>query len=146
VEQLEQDPSGHHLYPGAKAIPQPSVHRSHQERAGLPGVLKQAHSRDKLQPDTARPTNNKDHQIAKSKHKKLNRKQSCLASLEMNSSSTKTPEYPNTPEKQDFYLKSHLMMLIGDFKKGINNSLKEIQEKTGKQVEAFKEETQKSLK
>ena len=28
----------------------------------------------------------------------------------------------------------------------INNSLKEIQEDTGKQVEAFKEETQKSLK
>ena len=60
----------------------------------------------------------------------------------MNSSSTKTPEYPNTPEKQDFYLKSHLMMLIGDFKKGINNSLKEIQEKTGKQVEALKQKTQ----
>ena len=26
-------------YPGSKAVPQPSVHRSHQERAGLPGVL-----------------------------------------------------------------------------------------------------------
>ena len=38
------------------------------------------------------------------------------------------------------------MMLIGDFKKDINNSFKEIQEKTGKQVEDFKEEIQKSLK
>ena len=28
-----------HLHLGAKAVPQPSVHRSHQERAGLPGVL-----------------------------------------------------------------------------------------------------------
>jgi hypothetical protein len=34
------------------------------------------------------------------------------------------------------------MMVIGDFKKDINNSLKEIQENTGKQLEVLKEETQ----
>jgi hypothetical protein len=39
-------------------------------------------------------------------------------------------------------LKSYFMMLIEDFKKDINNSLKEIQENTGKEVEDFKEETQ----
>jgi hypothetical protein len=33
------------------------------------------------------------------------------------------------------------MMLIEDFKKDINNSLKEIQENTGQQVEALTEET-----
>ena len=48
------------------------------------------------------------------------------------------------------------MMLVEDFKKGINNSLKEIQENTAKQVEVLNElqantakqveETQKSLK
>jgi hypothetical protein len=52
------------------------------------------------------------------------------------------------------------MMLVEDFKNGINNSLKEIQENTAKQVdvlkelqeniakqaEVLKEETQKSLK
>jgi hypothetical protein len=38
-------------------------------------------------------------------------------------------------------LKPHLMMLIEDFKKDINNSLKEIQENRSKQVEAIKEET-----
>jgi uncharacterized coiled-coil protein SlyX len=38
------------------------------------------------------------------------------------------------------------MMVIEDFKKDINNSLNEIQENTGKQVEALKEETQKFLK
>jgi hypothetical protein len=38
------------------------------------------------------------------------------------------------------------MMMIEDFKKDINNSLKEIQEYTGKQEEALKEETQNSLK
>ena len=37
-------------------------------------------------------------------------------------------------------------MLIEDFKKDINNSLKEIQVNTAKQVEALKEETQKFLK
>jgi hypothetical protein len=38
------------------------------------------------------------------------------------------------------------MMTIEDFKKGINNSLKEIQENTAKQVEVLKEEAHKSLK
>ena len=37
-------------------------------------------------------------------------------------------------------------MLVEDFKKGINNLLKEIQENTAKQVEVLKKETQKSLK
>jgi hypothetical protein len=53
---------------------------------------------------------------------------------------------PNTLENQDLDLKSHLMTLIEDFKKNINNSLKEIQENTGKEVEVLKElqETQPS--
>jgi hypothetical protein len=38
------------------------------------------------------------------------------------------------------------MMMIEAFKTDINNSLKEIQENTGKQVEALTEATQKSLK
>jgi ElaB/YqjD/DUF883 family membrane-anchored ribosome-binding protein len=39
-----------------------------------------------------------------------------------------------------------MMMMIEEFKKDINNFLKEIQANTGKQVEALKEKTQKSLK
>ena len=38
------------------------------------------------------------------------------------------------------------MMVIEDFKKVINNSLKEIQENIGKHVEALKEETQKNYR
>jgi uncharacterized protein YoxC len=38
------------------------------------------------------------------------------------------------------------MMLVEDFKKRINTSLKEIQENTAKQVEVLTEETQKFLK
>jgi hypothetical protein len=50
-----------------------------------------------------------------------------------------SPGYPNTPEKQDSDLKSYLMMLVEDIKKGINNSLKEIQESTAKEEEVLKE-------
>jgi len=69
-----------------------------------------------------------------------------MASSEPNSPTTAKTEYPKTPEKQDLYLKSHLIMMIEDFKKDIKNSLREIQENTNKQAEAYREETQKSLK
>jgi hypothetical protein len=75
-----------------------------------------------------------------------NKTQGYLASSEPNSSTIANPGYTITPEKQDMDLKSLLMMMMEDFKKDINNSLKEIQENTGKQVETLKEETQKSLK
>jgi chromosome segregation ATPase len=38
------------------------------------------------------------------------------------------------------------MMVVKDLKKGINNSLNEIQENSAKEVEALKKETQKTLK
>jgi vacuolar-type H+-ATPase subunit E/Vma4 len=38
------------------------------------------------------------------------------------------------------------MMMVEDIKKDFNNSLKEIQENTAKQVENFKEEAQNPLK
>jgi histone acetyltransferase (RNA polymerase elongator complex component) len=60
-----------------------------------------------------------------------------LASSEQNSPTIASPGYAITPEKQDMDLKSLFAMMMDDFKK-------EIQEKTGKQLEAFKEETQKS--
>jgi hypothetical protein len=56
---------------------------------------------------------------------------------------TTSPGNPNTPEKQDTDLKSYLMMVVEYFKKGINNSLKEIQKNTAKHVEAPKKEPQK---
>ena len=84
--------------------------------------------------------------MVKGKHKNLtNRNQEHWASSEP-STPTTSPGYPNTPEKQDTDLKPYLMMVVDDFKKGINNSLKEIQENTARQVEALKEEAQKCLK
>jgi chromosome segregation ATPase len=85
--------------------------------------------------------------MAKGKCKNLtNRNQEHWASSEPSTPTTTSPGYPNTPEKQDTDLKSYLMMVVEDFKKNINNSLKEIQENTAKQVEALKEEAQKPLK
>jgi hypothetical protein len=84
--------------------------------------------------------------MAKDKHKNLsNRNQDHSASSEPSTLTTASPGYPNTLEKHNSDLKSYLM-LGEDFKKGINNSLKEIQKNTAKQVEVLKEETQKSLK
>jgi hypothetical protein len=73
--------------------------------------------------------------MVKGKGKNIsNRNQGYLASSEPISPTTVNPGYPNTPEKKTD-LKSHLMMMIEDFRKDINNSPKEIQENTGKQVE-----------
>jgi hypothetical protein len=47
-----------------------------------------------------------------------------LASSEPNSPTIASPGYTITPEKQDMDLKSLLMMMIEDYKKEINNSLK----------------------
>jgi hypothetical protein len=75
-----------------------------------------------------------------------NRNQDHLASSEPSTPTTASPGYPNTPEKQDSDLKSYFMMLVEDFKKGTNNSLKKIKENTAKQVEVLEEEAPKSLK
>ena len=76
------------------------------------------------------------------KHKNIsNRKQGYLVSSDPNSPNIGSPGYTIQPEKQDSDLKSLFMTMIEDFKKDINNSLKEIQENTGKQVEALKEKT-----
>jgi hypothetical protein len=63
--------------------------------------------------------------MVKGKNKNLtNRNQEHWASYELSMPSTTSPGYPNTPEKQDVDLKSYLIMVVEDFKKEINNSLK----------------------
>ena len=85
--------------------------------------------------------------MAKGKHKnRTNRNQDTWHHQNRVLPQQQVPGYPKTPEKQDLDLKSHLMMMIEDFRKDINNSLKEIQENTGKKIESLKEKTQKSLK
>jgi hypothetical protein len=78
--------------------------------------------------------------MAKGKHKNLaNRNQDHSPSSEPSTLTSTSPGYHNTPEKKDSGLKSYLMMLVEDFKKGINNSLKEIHENTATDVEILKE-------
>ena len=67
------------------------------------------------------------------KHKNIsNRNQGHLPLSEPNSLTIASPGYTITPKNKDSDLKSLLMMMKEDFKKDINNSLKEIQENTGR--------------
>jgi hypothetical protein len=69
------------------------------------------------------------------KHKnRSNRNQGYLASSKPNFPTIASPGYTITPEKQDMDLKSLLMMMMEDYRKKINNSLKEVQEYTSNQV------------
>jgi hypothetical protein len=85
--------------------------------------------------------------MAKGKCKNLtNRNEDYSPSSEPSTPTLPSPGHPNTLEKLDPDLKAYLMMMVEDTKKNFNNSLKEIQENTAKQVEDIKEEAQKSLK
>jgi hypothetical protein len=78
--------------------------------------------------------------MVKGKRKNLTyRNQDHSASSEPSSTPTTASHgYPNTTENQDSDLNSYLMMLVEDFKKDINNSLKEIKENTAKQKKYLK--------
>ena len=85
--------------------------------------------------------------MAKGKRKNLTeRNQDHSPSSEHSTPTSPSPGQPNTPKKVDPDLKAYLVMMVEDIKKDFNNSLKEIQENTAKQVEDLKEESQKSLK
>ena len=85
--------------------------------------------------------------MAKGKRKNLtNRNQDHSPSSECSTPTPPSPRKPNTPEKLDPDLNAYLMIMVENIKKDFNNSLKEIQENTAKQVEDLKEEAQKSLK
>jgi hypothetical protein len=66
--------------------------------------------------------------MVKGKCKNLtNTNQEHSLSSECRTPTSASPGNTNTPEKQGSDLKSNLMMLVEDIKKGFNNSLKEIQ-------------------
>jgi hypothetical protein len=85
--------------------------------------------------------------MAKGKRKTLtNRNQDHSPSSEPSTPTLHSPGHPNTTEKLDLDLKAYLMMMVEDIKKDFNNSLKEKQENTAKQIEDVKEEAQNPLK
>ena len=73
--------------------------------------------------------------MAKGRHKNLTNKiQDRSPSSEPSTPTSASPGHPNTPENLDPDLKAYPMMMVEDIKKVFNNSLKEIQEKTAKEL------------
>jgi hypothetical protein len=78
--------------------------------------------------------------MMKGKHKNLtNRNQDHSTSLECSTPTSPSPGHHNTPKNLDPDLKTYLMMMVEDIKKDFNNSLKEIQENTAKELQVLKE-------
>ena len=87
--------------------------------------------------------------MAKGKHKNLiNRNQDHSPSLEPSTPTSASPGFPQHTQKNKIQIQNHISWcwLVEDLKKGINNSLKEIQESTDKQVEVLKESQENTAK
>jgi gas vesicle protein len=84
--------------------------------------------------------------MAKGKHNLTNRNQDHSPSSEPSTPTSASSEYPNALKMQDSDLKSCLLMLVEDIKKDINNSVKEIQENTAKEMEVLKEKQENTTK
>jgi gas vesicle protein len=85
--------------------------------------------------------------MAKGKLKNLtNRNQDHSPSSEPSNPTSASPGHPNTCEKLDPDLKAYLMMMVKDIKKDINNSLKEIQENTAKELQGLEEKQENTTK
>ena len=77
--------------------------------------------------------------MVKGKCKNLtNKNQDHSPSSELSTPTAPSPGHPNTPEKLDPDLKAYLMIMVEDIKKDLNNSLKEIQENTAKELQDLK--------
>jgi hypothetical protein len=85
--------------------------------------------------------------MAKGKRKNLtNRNQDHSPSSERSTPISPSPGHPDTPEKLDPDLKAYLMMMVADIKKDFNNSFKEIQENTAKELQVLKEKHENTTK
>jgi chromosome segregation ATPase len=85
--------------------------------------------------------------MAKGKCKNpTNRNQDLSPSSERSTPTPPSPGHPNTTEKLDPDLKAYLMMIVEDIKKDFNNSLKEIQENTVKELQVLKEKQENTSK
>jgi hypothetical protein len=85
--------------------------------------------------------------MVKGKCKNLtNRNQNHSPSSENSTSTSPSPEHPNTPEKLDPDLKTYLMIMVEDIKKDFNNSFKELQENTDKELKVLKENQENTTK
>jgi hypothetical protein len=94
-----------------------------------------------------RSLDHRDYQMEKGKLKNLtNRNQDHSPSSELSTPTSPDPGHHNIPEKLDLDLKAYLMMMVEDIKKDFNNSLKEIQENTAKELQVLKEKQENTTK
>ena len=85
--------------------------------------------------------------MAKGRCKNLtNRNQDHSPSSEPSTATSASPGYLNRPKNLDPDLKAYLMMMVEDIKKDFNNSLKEIQENTAKELQVLKEKQENTSK
>jgi hypothetical protein len=85
--------------------------------------------------------------MVKGKHKNLtNRNQDHSQSSKPSTPTSPSSGHPNTPKKLDPDLKGYLMIMVEDIKKDFNNSLKEIQENTAKELQVQKKKKKKKKK
>jgi hypothetical protein len=85
--------------------------------------------------------------MAKGKHKNLTKRNKDHApSSEPSTPTSASPWHPNTPEKLEADVKAYLMMMVEDIKKDFNNSLKEKQENTAKELQVLKEKQENTRK
>jgi hypothetical protein len=85
--------------------------------------------------------------MAKGRLKNLtNRNQEHSPSSELSTPTSASPGHRNTPEKLDPDLKAYIMMMVEDIKKDFNNSIKEIQENTAKELQVHKEKQENTTK
>jgi hypothetical protein len=85
--------------------------------------------------------------MVKGKSKILtNRNHDHSQSSEPSTPTSASPGYPNKTENLDPDLKEYLMMMVEDIKKDFNNSPKEIQENTAKEVQVLKEKQENTTK
>jgi len=84
--------------------------------------------------------------MAKGKRKNLTNRNQDHSPSECSTATSPSPGHPNTPKKLDPDLKAYLMMMVEDIKKDFNNSLKEIQENTAKELQVLKEKQENTSK
>jgi hypothetical protein len=85
--------------------------------------------------------------MAKGRCKNLtNENQDHLPSPQPSTPTSASPGHPNTPKNLDLDLKVYLMMMGEDIKKVFNNSLKEIQENTVKELHILIEKQENTSK
>jgi hypothetical protein len=85
--------------------------------------------------------------MAKGRHKNLtNRNQDHSPSSERSTPTPPSPGHPNKTEKLGLDLKAYFMMMVEHIKKEFNNSLKEIQENTAKELQVLIEKQENKTK